>query len=174
MIKNFQNTFFLTATIKDWKHILKKDNYKDIILSSFQFLVKSQRVKIFGFVITPNHVHLILYKNEGQLKNSTQGSLLRFSAQQIKFDIQKNNPIFLKEFKVNSKDRAYQIWKRNPLSIEIFTENVFEQKLNYIHLNPLSKNWHLADTPEEYYYSSAKFYENGIDNFGFLTNGYLV
>jgi putative transposase len=45
---------------------------------------------------------------------------------------------------------------------------VFIQKLNYIHQNPVRAG--LCSHAEEYKYSSAKFYETGIDNGGFLTH----
>ena len=44
------------------------------------------------------------------------------------------------------------------------------QKLNYIHNNPINYPWNLVQYPEEYKYSSAKFYETGIDEFGLLTH----
>jgi putative transposase len=54
------------------------------------------------------------------------------------------------------------------LGIDLFTEAVFIQKLDYIHQNPLKAG--LCNLPEEYYYSSAKFYECGVDDFGILTH----
>ncbi len=42
------------------------------------------------------------------------------------------------------------------------------QKLNYIHFNPVSGKWQLAKDDLGYFYSSARFYETGIDGFGFL------
>jgi len=41
---------------------------------------------------------------------------------------------------------------------------MFIQKLEYIHCNPVTAG--LSKLPEEYYYSSAKFYFNGTDNLG--------
>ena len=64
--------------------------------------------------------------------------------------------------------RAYQIWKREPLSIELFTEKVFLQKLEYLQQNPVTAG--LVNLPEEYHYSSAKFYELGIDDFNILSH----
>jgi len=46
--------------------------------------------------------------------------------------------------------------------------------MNYIHNNPLQPQWNLVDNPEDYKYSSAKYYEEGIDEFGILTNYYLA
>ncbi|WP_307527875.1 hypothetical protein [Pedobacter sp. W3I1] len=45
-----------------------------------------------------------------------------------------------------------------------------EQKLDYIHNNPLQERWRLAENAEDYYWSSAKFYQTGIDDFNVLTD----
>ena len=62
----------------------------------------------------------------------------------------------LAQLKVTSKDRTYQIWKRNSLSIELSSVKVFQQKLNYIHYNPVKAG--LCNLPEAYRYSSAWLY----------------
>jgi len=80
----------------------------------------------------------------------------------------------LKLFQVNSADRKYQFWQRNTLDIEIFSDNMFEQKLNYIHSNPLQQHWQLVDDPVNYRYSSATYYEKNIDEFRILTDYYLA
>ena len=76
----------------------------------------------------------------------------------------------LEQLNVKAADRDYQVWERKSLSTDLFTEEVFLQKLNYIHNNPVQQKWKLAQLPEEYNFSSAKFYETGIDDFGFLTH----
>ena len=50
---------FFTATILEWKPLLKQDKYKDIINNSLRFLVQQNRVIVYSFVIMPNHIHLI-------------------------------------------------------------------------------------------------------------------
>ncbi|MBS1525632.1 MAG: hypothetical protein JST19_08280 [Bacteroidetes bacterium] len=59
---------------------------------------------------------------------------------------------------------------RNSLNIDLWNLPVFTQKLDYIHNNPLQERWRLADLPENYKYSSARFYERGIDEFEILTH----
>lgn len=115
-----------------------------------------------------NHIHLIWQAINGYKPQQVQHSFLKFTAQQIKFDLQKNNPILLASFRVNAADREYQIWERNPLSIDLFTEELYLQKAFYIHDNPVKAG--LSKRPEEYYYSSARFYETSEDEFGFLTH----
>ncbi|MBP7397982.1 MAG: hypothetical protein KA954_00250 [Chitinophagales bacterium] len=46
-------------------------------------------------------------------------------------------------------------------SKECYTTEFIQQKLNYIHNNPVSKHWSLATVPKEYIHSSAKFYLTG-------------
>jgi putative transposase len=88
----------------------------------------------------------------------------------MKFKLQDTKDEQLKLFKVNAKDREYQFWERNSLSVDLWSEAVFKQKLDYIHNNPVKPHWSLAKYPEDYKYSSAKFYYTGIDDFGFLSH----
>ncbi len=79
-----------------------------------------------------------------------------------------NHPQVLKIFEVDAKDRKYQVWQRNPLSIDLWAKEVYIQKMEYIHNNPVTAG--LCSYPEQYKYSSAKFYETGEDEFGILTH----
>jgi hypothetical protein len=42
--------------------------------------------------------------------------------------------------KMQETDRNYQFWERNALSIELQSNEVFIQKLTYIHNNPVKAN----------------------------------
>ena len=161
---------FFTATILEWNHLLKHDKYKNIITDSLDYLVNNQRVAVYGFVIMPNHIHLIWHIAENNKRQDIQRDFLKYTAQMIKFDLEANHPLILEKFKVDAKDRNYQIWERNPLSIDLWTENVLLQKLNYIHENPLKSHWNLCNEAWEYRYSSAKFYETGISEWKFLSH----
>lgn len=169
-IRNYTNTFFFTATILEWKHLLKPDKYKAIIISTLKFLVDNNRIKLYGFVIMPNHFHLLWRKLDGFTNNQSQGSLLRYTAPKVKYDLVANHPAVLEKFLMNAKDREYQIWERNPLSVEIYTDATMQQKLDYMHNNPVHEKWKLAATSAEYFYSSARFYQSGVDEFVILTN----
>ena len=159
---------FFTATILEWKHLLQEDKYKDIIISSLKFLVAGKRIRLFAFVIMNNHIHLIWQTMPLLTPDKIQHSFMSFTAHQMQLQLQKDSNPHLSEFKVNAKDRGYQFWERNPLSIDLYTPAVFIEKLDYIHQNPVKAG--LCKFPEEYKYSSAKFYELGIDDFGILTN----
>lgn len=113
-----------------------------------------------------NHIHLIWQAMNEFTPSNIQASFMKYTAQQIKRSLMKNAPAMLANFKVNKYDRDYQIWKRESLGIELLNESMLIQKLEYLHYNPVTAG--LCKIPEEYYYSSAKFYFDGIDNFKML------
>jgi len=159
---------FFTATNLDWKKLLAPDKYKEIVVGSLRFLVQNDRIIVNAFVIMSNHLHLIWQIRNGNNATAVQRDFLKFTAQRIKADLKSNHPKVLALFKVNTKDREYQFWERNSLSVELKTISVYEQKLDYIHWNPVKAG--LCKLPEDYKYSSAKFYEKGLDDFGFITH----
>ena len=157
---------FFTATILEWKPLLQQDNFKDIVINSLKFLVKDNRVEIFGFVIMKNHIHLIWrIKNEHQ-SIKVQQSFMKYTSQTMIKELRNNHPKVLEHFKVNAKDRVYQIWERNSLSIELRSNETFFQKLDYIHQNPIKAK--LVEKAEDYYYSSASLYLNNNTKWHFL------
>lgn len=162
--------YFWTITIVSWKHLLKKDKYKQIIIDSLQNLVERKLIVVYGFVIMPNHIHIlweILAMNNKEFANR---SFAKFTAHSFKKDLQTHHPHILEIFKCDKNDREYQFWQQDPLAIEILNKEMFLQKLDYIHLNPLQEHWQLADKPENYKWSSANYYECNKNDFSFITH----
>jgi len=159
---------FFTATILEWRKLLKPGKYKDIIIDSMRFLVTEKRVTIYGFVIMINHLHIIWQMKAAIKRSDVQRDFLKFTGQQIKKDMQKHHPNVLAAFGVIAGDRKYQFWERNSLSVDIWSEEVLKKKLRYLHENPVRAR--LCGFPEEYKYSSALLYKTGIDSWGFLTH----
>ncbi|MCD4731356.1 MAG: hypothetical protein K8R74_12195 [Bacteroidales bacterium] len=154
----------------DWKPLLKPDDHKKIIMDSLKFLTLNKRIFLYGFVIMPNHIHLLWRMQENNELQDVQRDFLKFTAQQIKFRLIDTNPFLLAQFRKSGSDREYQFWQRNSYNIRMYNRHVFEQKLDYIHLNPLQERWQLAENPEDYYFSSAKYYIQNIDEWGFITH----
>ena len=115
-----------------------------------------------------NDIHLIWQMLPDNDPQAVQRDFLKYTAQRIRKDLLKNHPDVLAHFKVDAKDRTYHFWERNALSVELRNHPVFIQKSEYIHWNPVKAG--ICKLPEEYKYSSALFYETGVDNWGFLTH----
>lgn len=155
---------FFTATVQKWKHLLKEEKYKNIIVDDCRFLVEGEKVTINGFVILSNHLHIIWQSKGNSSIQKVQNSFIKHTSKEFKKQLEIDGN--LKDYEVNAIDRKYNFWKRDSLGIELFTTAVFNQKLNYIHYNPVKAG--ICNLPEEYYFSSALFYEKGTDHFGFL------
>ena len=158
---------FFTATILEWKHLLKPDKFKNIIVDSLRFLVNEKRIEVFAFVIMSNHIHLIWRMQNDVEKTKVQQSFMKYTAQKILQEIRNNHPKVLPYFWVGAKDRKYQIWERNALSIEIHSNEVMLQKLKYIHQNPVKAG--LVSSEMEYKYSSALHYLSEVIIWDFIT-----
>ena len=167
---DFNKPYFTTSTINGWKHLLKPDKYKDIITGSLKFLSDKKLIKVYAFVIMPNHIHLVWELLKMNNKEKPDASLMKFTAHQFLKDMQITNPDELEFYRVELISRDYLFWQRDSLSIDLYTPSVFEQKIEYIHNNPLQEKWNLAKEPQDYKYSSAKFYHTAIDEFGFLNH----
>ena len=170
---DFLQSYFYTDTIVGHKHLLSDDNFKQVVIDSWKYLVDKEKIKIYGYVIMPNHIHLLWQMLEMNGKESPAGSFAKFTAHQFKKLIAASNPLELEKYKVDERDRSYNFWKRDPLAIPMTFEAAFLQRLTYIHNNPLNPKWNLAMIPEDYRWSSAKFYELGIDEFG-IVNDYRL
>lgn len=167
------NISFTTATIFKWRPLLKEDSLKDIIISSLQTLTHLKHLTVYAFVIMPNQFHVIWSENEHNKKESSQASFFKYTGHAFQKKLAIENRSQLEFFKVNKSDRNYQFWQKNHLDIVIFSKKIFDQKLEYIHNNPVQERWKLVIDPLEYKYSSASFYEMGIDEFGILTDYYF-
>lgn len=160
--------FFWTATINNWQRLLWKDDYKKVIIHSLRYLSDLGKIDVFGFVLMPNHIHLIWRINEMNGKETSQGSFLKYTAHEFKKILKTDKDNSLSSYAVDAHNKGHEFWKRDSLAVHLFSKEVAYQKLDYIHYNPCVEYWQLAKEPGDYFYSSAMFYETGIKNFTFL------
>jgi REP element-mobilizing transposase RayT len=160
--------YFWTATINQWQRLLWPDRYKDVVISSLDYLSTAGKIDVFGLVVMPNHVHLIWRTLELNGKETAQGSFLKYTAHEFRKMLIAEDKKKLFSYKVDVKNKEHEFWQRDPLAIHLYTKKVAFQKLNYIHRNPLAERWQLAKNPCDYKYSSAKFYETNEKTFSFL------
>ena len=108
---------FLTATILQWKHLLKDDNCKQIITDSLSWLVENKKCTINAFVPIaigmPNHIHLIWKIADGLKRIEVQGALFSFTVHNFRDHLKTNQPDLLQNYFVNDTDRTYQFWEEN-------------------------------------------------------------
>jgi REP element-mobilizing transposase RayT len=173
-----RGVYFITFTCFNWYPLIALASGYDLVYKFFDVL-KENGHHVLGFVIMPNHVHILLhYTNTKQPLNTVIGNGKRF----IGYDIvkrleEKNEFVLLNQMKeaVIDKDRRrnkkHELWQGTFDVKECRTEKFILQKLNYIHNNPCTERWKLAEKPYEYPHSSARFYDG--DKGGYSVKDYL-
>ena len=168
MVHPKEHANFITITCLEWKPVLADDLFKEIIIDSLRFLTNENRITVFAFAILDNHMHMIWQMLGEHTREDVQRDFLKFTGQQILKHLRNRKSSLLAELFVGAKDRKHQVWERNALSIPVFSEKFFMQKLDYIHYNPVKAG--LCEYPEDYRYSSAKFYYRSMKTFDFLVH----
>lgn len=157
--------YFITITCARWKKLFEIANGYDVVYQWFDYL-RNKGHYINGYVIMPNHLHALLgFKNTGKLVNTIVGNGKRFKAYELINRLKERGELGLLNelsFMVNktesSRGKLHDVFEPSFDWKECLDSNFIEQKLNYIHNNPLQEHWKLAENPDDYIHSSASFY----------------
>ena len=154
--------YFVTTKAVDYLHLFQRDLIKRVILDIFDCLRLRKRIKLYSFVIMPNHIHFLgQFTGEDPLANvvrdfkrQTSDRILR--QLKVEGDTQSLDRL---AGKVNRPEKQqYKVWEDDYNAKDIFSTDFLQQKIDYIHSNPCQPHWTLTRTPEEYMWSSARFY----------------
>jgi len=118
-----------------------EDKHSCIVFEeTLEALRKRHNFYLFGYVIMPNHVHLLL-SEPAQHTLATTISVLKGETS-----------------KLLKGDRP-QFWQTRYFDFNVFTQKKFVEKLRYIHRNPIKEG--LVEKPEDWPWSSFGHYLTG-------------
>jgi putative transposase len=148
--------------------VFTRSIYTDIILESLKYCQKEKGLRIHAWCIMSNHLHLMISTKMNHHLSDVLRDFKKFTSKQIISAIEDKENIesrrgwmlwlFKKAGEGNSKNTNYQFWQQENHPIELITNKFIDQKLQYIHENPVKAG--LVDEPWEYRYSSARDYMN--------------
>ncbi|MBS1489808.1 MAG: transposase [Bacteroidetes bacterium] len=155
-----EQCFFVTTTCYNWYHLLKADACKKIVSDSINFLNKKYESSTLGYVIMPNHLHLIIYFNKTNQLSNWMRDLKKFTSVMIRQEIDRSGDlVLLEKLRVPKMKQVFKVWQDRFDDVYLASKKVLEMKLEYIHTNPLQEHWNLVSRPELWHDSSAMFYE---------------
>jgi putative transposase len=109
---------------------------KDIFLSVLEQVRRRYRFDIIGYVVMPEHVHLLLSKPErADLSVAIQ---------------------VLKQTVSRGLSSSAGFWQRRFYDFNVRTEEKRKEKLRYLHQNPVTRG--LVEKPEDWQWSSFRHY----------------
>jgi REP element-mobilizing transposase RayT len=169
--KNPEGVYFVSFAVVEWIDVFTRNEYKDILPDSLRYCQQEKGMEIYAWCIMSNHVHLIFSSVKDEKPELILGSFKRFTSKSIVTAIKENlqesrKDWLLKQFEEagnkSSNVKLYQLWRHDNKPIELWSNKVIDEKLNYIHNNPVEEG--LVFKAEQYVYSSAIDYagEKGL------------
>ncbi len=131
---------FITFTCYHQHPYLDNDPARTLFEQTLETLRKRHDFSVFGYVIMPNHVHLLLSEPKHHLLADTMRALKTETSKKLK------------------QDRP-QFWQRRYYDRNILTQKEFVEKLRYIHRNPVAEG--LVERPEDWPWSSYRRWLTG-------------
>ena len=152
--------YYLTFQIVNWIDLFTRKVYKDIVIDSLKFCQKNKGLEIYAYVIMSNHMHLLI-RSEKEIRSDTIRDFKSYTAKEFLKVIdsveesRKEWMLILFEFsaKKHKRNSKYQIWTHENHAELIYSNKFIDQKINYIHENPVRAG--IVENEEDYVYSSA-------------------
>ena len=157
-----RHAHFVTLTVIHWIDFFIRDEYRTVLIKNIQYCQQHKGLEVYGYCIMSSHIHLIVRAGENELLENVLRDFKRYSSkcfhdllksEYTNYESRKRWLLKLMQDKDSSK---FQFWQQGNHPIELWSDEVFYQKMDYIHLNPVAAG--LVDQPEEWRYSSARDY----------------
>ncbi|MEQ9415414.1 MAG: transposase [Cyclobacteriaceae bacterium] len=170
--------YFITFAVVHWVDVFSRQLYRDIIVDSIKFCQKEKGLVVSCWCLMSNHIHLIIGRNGEYSIESIVRDLKKYTSVHICKAIESNFretrrdwmlDLFRKAALESSKHQKYKFWQNQYHPIELDTNEMLDQKLEYVHDNPVRAG--IVDRQEDYVYSSARDYctkEKGLIDIRFI------
>jgi putative transposase len=161
---NPEGMYFISFAVVYWIDVFVRNDYKNILIESWKHCQKEKGLIINAWVIMTSHVHMIIGSSGNKLEDIVR-DMKSFTSGMLRKSIAENMQESRREWmlwmmeragKKNSNNSGFQFWQQHNQPIELYDNNIMEQKLDYLHNNPVEEGF--VDKPEDYVYSSARDY----------------
>jgi REP element-mobilizing transposase RayT len=178
-MSNPEGIYFVSFSVVFWLDVFIRRRYKDIFVESLKFCISNKGLQVHAWCLMSSHVHLIISVSQPEKNNLSDilRDLKKFTASQlikeIETGIESRKDWLLDKFQYaaskNSRNTTYQFWQQNNHAEELISNKFMDQKLQYIHQNPVVEGW--VEEAEHYLYSSARDYAGlpGLVPVGFIS-----
>jgi putative transposase len=164
---NKEGLYFVSFATVMWIDVFVREEYCQVIVESLDYCRKHKGMEIYCWCIMPSHVHLIMRAQEGN-PEIVLGRMKEFTSKKIVGLIRDNQQesrrdwmlhMFEEAGTARSNVKTNQFWQHHNKPIELWTVEVTNQKMDYIHNNPVVSGF--VSEPQHWKYSSAIDYCGG-------------
>ena len=163
-----REVYFVTDTVVDWVDIFSRPCYRHIIIESLQHCQKQKGLIIYAWVLMTNHMHMIVGSSGINKVSDIMRDFKMFTSKEILRTLQLDGTESRREWMFNRFEYAgkndkriknFRFWQEGNNAQALYLNDYFNQKLNYIHQNPVKAVF--VNRAEDYRYSSAIDYAGG-------------
>ena len=148
---------YLTSVAKDRLPAFRTAAIKEVVCAALDEARRSAGFLIFAYVVMTDHLHTIV---GSELKPS---KVLQFingitSHRVIQYLKDKGHESSLRKLRHADRGRGWKhsLWDHHPNAKRLPTEEIFLQKVRYVHQNPVRAG--LVERAEDYRWSSARYW----------------
>jgi len=155
--------YYITSVVYNRLPIFTRPSFIIPLIDSLNYYRHQQEFKLLGYVIMPDHIHLVIWPCGASTVSEIMRDYKKFTSTRV---IRQAKAEDISEWIVafqqagEETDRSdNKVWQDSYWDENIYSERFLRQKLNYIHHNPLRAG--LVAHPADYPYSSYRNYELG-------------
>ncbi|RYE89313.1 MAG: transposase [Cytophagaceae bacterium] len=156
--------YFLTMTVVDWVDVFTRPAYRHIIVDALRYCQQHKGLELYAWCLMSNHLHLIARAAEDKKLSDILRDFKRHTSRAVTTAIQRDpesrREWLLHRFSYNArldaKSQVFKFWQEGNEAKALLTPVFTQQKLDYLHQNPVRAEW--VREPEDYIYSSASNY----------------
>ena len=159
---NTADLYFLTLTIVDWVPIFAREEYKKYLVENLDFCQINKGLKVFSYVIMFDHIHMVAKVEQDKRMSDFLRDFKSYTAKGLYKLIKYNADDLRKDWMIeifdahgqqNNLNDNFQIWQNGSYPTLLDSNEIIDQKVEYIHNNPVRAGW--VEFPERFVYSSA-------------------
>ncbi|MDN5204595.1 transposase [Fulvivirgaceae bacterium BMA10] len=164
-ISDHSKLYFMTFAVVNWIDVFVRDIYKEKFIESLEYCRDNKGLQIYAYCIMTSHIHLILGVEEGKNLSDVIRDVKSYTSKELRETIADNKQesrrrwmlwMFELAGKRNKRNNRFQFWQQHNHPIELSTNEMMEQRLDYIHNNPVAAGF--VNEPENWLWSSANQY----------------
>ncbi len=148
---------FVSTTVLGFVPLFKNETTADTMAAAILDDCKYEQARLDAFVVMPEHLHVLLQVPRHLTGSQLMDRLKTAWANRILDMVTPHQRAMLRRAKFTLDSRT--VWQRGFRGLPVSDEDTFNQKLDYIHNNPVARG--LCARPDEYRWSSASLWENG-------------
>jgi len=138
--------------------LLTNNRFRKVIVETLQELREEERFRLLGYVIMPEHVHLVIVPHIDSEIGYIIGEIKRRSAIRIhEILITENSTLLPRLTIVRNRVERFAVWQRRCYDHNCRTDEKIWEKVNYCHMNPVKRG--LVASPDRWEWSSYKWYQ---------------